>query len=65
MSGGWCLGVCFSLVGFFFTCRCIGWVIVVVEGRVSIGVGLHIRITYILGSVGCGRLQYCGITLRV
>ena len=38
----------------FFTCRCTGWVIVVVEGQVSIGVVLHIRITYIPGSVGCG-----------
>jgi len=27
-------------------CRCTVWVIVVVEGRVSIGVGLHIRIMY-------------------
>ena len=49
----------------FFTCRCTGWVIVVVEVRVIIGVVLHIRITYITGSAGCGRLRYCGATLRV
>jgi len=51
-------------LGGFFTCRCIGWVIVV-EGQVIIGVVLHIRITYIPGSVGVGRLRYCGATLRV
>ena len=65
MSGGWCLGVCISRVGRFFLCRFTGWVIVVVEGRVIIGVVLHIRITYIPGIVGCGRLRYCGATLRV
>ena len=41
-------------LGGFFTCRCTGCVIVVVEGRVIIGVVLHIRITYIPGSAGCG-----------
>ena len=48
-----------------FSCTFTGWVIVVVGGRVIIGVVLHIRITYIPGSVGCGRLWYCGATLRV
>jgi len=45
-------------LGGFFTCRCTGWVIVVVEGRVIIGVVLHIRITYIPGSAGCGTTRY-------
>ena len=51
-------------LGGFFTCRCTGWV-VVVEGWVIIGVALYIRITYIPGSAGCGRLRYCGANLRV
>ena len=45
-------------LGGFFTCRYTEWVIVVVEGRVIIEVVLHIRITYIPGSAGCGRLRY-------
>jgi len=48
-----------------FSCRFTGWVIVVVEGRVIVGFVLHIRITYIPGNVGCGRLRCCGATLRV
>ena len=48
-----------------FSCRFTRWVIVDVEGRVIIGFVLHIRITYIPGNVGCGRLRCCGATLRV
>ena len=56
------LGFCYVQVHWVLP----GWVIVVVEGRVSIGVGVgYIRITYIPGNVGCGSLRYCGATLWV
>ena len=50
----------------FLCADALGGVIVVVEGRVIIGVVLHIRITYIPGGAGCrrrsGKSQTCSNT---